>query len=82
MKQEFTCWFTKSSPYYWEKHDLTILAERYEVYSGQRQYIVKEDVSKDLVLSKAKILNCKEPSYLEQMKGEQKCCQLVYYKAS
>lgn len=71
MEQEFTPWDARGFPYHWQQYNLTILAERYETYTGQRQYVVQAAVKTGLVLSNAAIFGDDEPSYLEQIKGEQ-----------
>lgn len=71
MQPEYTPWSTENFPYHWKKYNLTILAERYETYTGQRQYVVRAAVKAGLVIANAAIFGDEESSYLEQIKGEQ-----------
>lgn len=49
-------WEVLDPPYYWERYNLTIIADRHKE-DGTRQHVVLEPVSKGTVLNNAEILN-------------------------
>lgn len=52
-------------PYYWKEFNMTIIADRMEVNTGELQYMTSDTVPKGSVYNNATILMEDEPSWIK-----------------